>query len=134
MKRREEPQNNALELTSAPGARSARARSSTHCQAAKGKFISNLKFEENGGNCEPLSDRRASGRPDSVIRFGAGCASGRRQELIKAERDLADAFMKRDLAALERILADEFIDSNPDRTPKTKPRRWLRPSRAPSCR
>ena len=36
------------------------------------------------------------------------------QELIKAERELADAFIKRDIAGLERILAEEFIDSNPD--------------------
>lgn len=36
------------------------------------------------------------------------------RELIQAERQLADAFIKRDVAALESILAEEFIDSNPD--------------------
>src|SRR5205085_7777807 len=36
------------------------------------------------------------------------------QELIRVERELADAFIRRDIATLERTLSEDFIDSNPD--------------------
>ena len=88
------------------------------------KTSGNIRIEFKGPDQYTLSQTNmivgGEKKPDSTTVSTRVKSTSAEQELIKLENELLDALLKRDVASIDRLLADDFTFGTPDGTAITK--------------